>query len=117
MVLRWCFFNFFQQIFVGFSTYFIGIAGESIVNSQENVIKYIILFFSLIVLAYIFGAASLIARTKLANESWRNYYNDVFNKLSFNPYLSSEKNKVTTNAWIGGEALSTLNEASFFLLK
>ncbi|MDC9613334.1 hypothetical protein PSI19_05415 [Xenorhabdus khoisanae] len=102
-----------QQIAVGLSTYFIGLAGITISKNIMESFDYIIVFFSLILLAYFLGSASLFFRTKLSNDAWGNYYKKTLTEISKNHALSSDKNKRKTNLWISGESLSTLNEAGF----
>jgi hypothetical protein len=103
----------FQQCLIGLSTYWIGLAGMDVASGGSSALGYIIMFFSAVALAYLLGATSLYFRTKLSNSSWEFYYKSVIDKISSDLRLSSDKNKTSTQAWLGGEALSTLEEASF----
>lgn len=102
-----------QQMFVGLSTYFIGLAGENVATLPMDAFYYTAAFFLAIFLAYILGSVSLFYRVKLSNSLWKKYYQTTLVDISKNHSLSSEDNKQTTQLWLSGEALSTLDEAGF----
>lgn len=106
-------FVFFQQILIGLSTYFIGLAGGSINSSPFHALSYIAIFFSLIFIAYLSGGASLFYRVKLSNNLWSRYYLTTFEEISKNHSKSTEYNKNITQTWLSSEALSTFDEVGF----
>lgn len=105
-----------QQIFVAASSFFIAAAGESISKQDFHILTEIVLFFSAIVFAYLLGATAQWLTVLLANNSWKQYYEDLLNQVAGDYSLASEGNKTLTNTWIAGEALSTLAISSTFLV-
>jgi ABC-type bacteriocin/lantibiotic exporter with double-glycine peptidase domain len=106
-----------QQVLIGLSTYYIGSAGRAVsAADQGKVLHSIVLFFASVAMAYLLGGTGQWLTTRLANDSWRKYAFGLLGKIGRDPQLSSEKNKVLTNIWICGEALSTLESASSFLV-
>ncbi|WP_119344675.1 ATP-binding cassette domain-containing protein [Facilibium subflavum] len=106
-----------QQILIGGSTYFIALAGMSVSLQQVNaVMNYIILFFVSVAVAYSIGSTALFLTTKLANDLWRRYTLSLLSTVGGDMSYSSQKNKLETNHWIGGEALATIDSASEFVL-
>ncbi|SFN96841.1 ABC transporter ATP-binding protein [Xenorhabdus japonica] len=106
-----------QQVLVGLSTYFIGLAGEKVATLPMEAFYYTAMFFLSIFIAYLFGSASLFYRVKLSNNLWERYYSNTLTKISKNHSISTEENKRTTQLWLSGEALSTLDEAGFAFIE
>ncbi|WP_419241290.1 ABC transporter ATP-binding protein [Cardinium endosymbiont of Nabis limbatus] len=103
---------FLQQVVIGCSTYYIGLAGQAIAYNPMIVLRYITLFFLLIALAYLLGACSLFFQTKLSNFCWEHYYKKIFQELSKDISLATDHNKIKTQNWIAGESFQTFQEAS-----
>ncbi|QDX31190.1 ATP-binding cassette domain-containing protein [Dickeya poaceiphila] len=106
-----------QQVLVGLSTYFIGVAGYNISSDIDKTFNYIVLFYASIAFCYIFGSLSLYTRTKLSNSVWSGYYCWIFDEVIKKPSLSSQDNKKKTLNWIAGESLPTIEEASFYYVE
>ncbi|AJC68391.1 ATP-binding cassette domain-containing protein [Dickeya zeae] len=106
-----------QQVLVGLSTYFIGVAGYNISSNIDKTFNYIVLFYASIAFCYVFGSLSLYTRTRLANSVWAEYYCWVFGEVIKKPSLSSQDNKRKTLNWIAGESLPTIEEASFYYVE
>jgi len=101
-----------QQLAIGLSTYYIGLAGCAIAHNSTVIIRHITLFFTLVALAYLLGAFSLLFETKLANSCWDYYYKKIFQELGCDIRLATIDNKITTQNWISGESFQTFQEAS-----
>ncbi|WP_048993326.1 ABC transporter ATP-binding protein [Klebsiella pneumoniae] len=102
-----------QQMLVGLSTYFIGLAGENINLSPSGALFYTGMFFFAIFIAYILGGVSLFYRVKLSNSLWKGYYLSTLEEVSRNHSHATEENKKVTQLWLSGEALSTFDEVGF----
>ncbi|MCT4697172.1 hypothetical protein [Candidatus Cardinium sp. TP] len=102
----------FQQVAIGLSTYYIGLAGQTIAYSPTIVLRHITLFFALVAWAYLLGASALFFQTKLSNSCWAYYYKKNFQELKGDIRLATAHNKVTTQNWIAGESFQTFQEAS-----
>lgn len=102
-----------QQMLVGLSTYFIGLAGENINLSSSAALFYTGMFFLSIFIAYILGASSLFYRVKLSNSLWQNYYLSTLEHIAQNHTLATNENKKITHLWLSGEAPSTFDEVGF----
>lgn len=106
-----------QQIFVGMSTYFIGLAGGEVASDPALAFYYTVFFFSSIFVAYLLGASSLFFRVKLSNYLWGRYYKKTLMEISSDYRLATSENKKSTQSWLSGEALSTLDEAGFSIVE
>jgi len=106
-----------QQVLVGLSTYFIGLAGEKVAMLPMESFYYTGLFFFAIFIAYLLGSASLFYRVKLSNDLWEKYYQKTLIDISKDHSISTEENKRSTQLWLSGEALSTLDEAGFAFIE
>ncbi len=106
-----------QQVLVGLSTYFIGLAGEKVASVPMAAFYYTAMFFLAIFIAYLLGSASLFFRVKLSNNLWDKYYQNTLVDISKDHSISSEENKRSTQLWLSGEALSTLDEAGFAFIE
>ncbi|TSJ81273.1 MAG: hypothetical protein NMK33_02090 [Candidatus Cardinium sp.] len=101
-----------QQVVIGLSTYYIGLAGQTIAHSPTIVLRHITLFFALVALAYLLGACALFFQTKLSNVCWVYYYKKIFEELGGDIRLATAHNKIKTQNWIAGESFQTFQEAS-----
>lgn len=99
-----------QQIFVGISTYCIGLAGGAIAESALPLLE-IALFFGFIFLAYIPGGFSGVFLVKAANRIWEKYYQKILQSLTNKVPLHSSENRDITNALITTEANTAINDA------
>lgn len=107
----------FQQIILAVSTYFIAMAGESLVSSNmTNLKRFIVLFFVAALLAYLLGSCVEWLQIKFRNNLWKRYIEDVFLKINRDPCFSSPQNQQRTLGWLGAEAPSTFTEASQFIV-
>jgi len=107
----------FQQITLAVSTYFIAMAGESLVSANMISLKrFIVLFFAAALLAYLLGSCIEWFQIKFRNDLWKRYIEDVFSKINKDPCLSSSKNQQWTLGWLGTEAPSSFTEASQFIV-
>lgn len=102
---------------MGLSTYFIGLAGEEVARLPMAAFYYTAMFFLAIFIAYLLGSASLFYRVKLSNDLWEKYYQKTLIDISKNHSISTEENKRSTQLWLSGEALSTLDEAGFAFIE
>lgn len=103
---------FSQQALVGLSTWLIGSAGRAVTAEPSAVIPCVARFFAAIAAAYVCGAAAMWTSNRLGNDSWDRYSRGLFEALRGQTALASDKNKAAANAWLCGEALSTLEAAS-----
>jgi hypothetical protein len=106
-----------QQIFIAISTFAIAGAGQAIVDGQvNNIVSRVVWFFGMIAAAYVVGAMAHWLTVVIANRSWKSYSEKLIAEIAKDPALSSDGNKVLTNAWISGEALSTFETTSQFFI-
>lgn len=101
-----------QQALVGASTWLIGSAGKAVMADPADVLPCVARFFAAIAAAYLFGACAMWTANRLGNDSWHRYCRGLFDALRGEVALSSDRNKAAANAWLCGEALSTLEAAS-----
>ena len=106
-----------QQVLVGLSTYFIGLAGEKVATLPMEAFYCTAMFFLAIFIAYLIGSASLFYRVKLSNDLWGKYYQKTLTDISKDHSISTEENKRSTQLWLSGEALGTLDEAGFAFIE
>ncbi len=106
-----------QQVLVGLSTYFIGLAGEKVARLPMEAFYFTSMFFLAIFIAYLIGSASLFYRVKLSNDLWGKYYQKTLTDISKDHSISTEENKRSTQLWLSGEALGTLDEAGFAFIE
>lgn len=101
-----------QQLAIGLSTYCIGLAGLAAAHNPTTALKQIMLFFTLVALAYPLGALSLLFQTRLSNECWAQYCQKIFQQLGSDIGWAMADNKTTTQNWMAGESFQTFQEAS-----
>jgi ABC-type protease/lipase transport system fused ATPase/permease subunit len=108
-------FTVFQQIFLAISTYFIAMAGESLVSVQIlKVERFITLFFIAALVAYFLSSCVEWLQVKLKNNLWERYIFDSFETIKLDQRLSSKKNQQLTTSWLTGEAPTTFEDISSF---
>lgn len=108
-------FTIFQQLFLAISTYFIAMAGESLVSVQIlKVERFITLFFISALLAYFLSSCVEWLQVKLKNSLWERYIFDSFETIKLDQRLSSKKNQQLTTSWLTGEAPTTFEDISSF---
>lgn len=108
----------FQQLLLGFSTWFIAKSGEFLAHGNFKQVKeYLILFFIFAILAYMMSAFVSVLTVKLKNHLWISYTEQTIRSISHNINLSSKENINKTIHWINNEASSTLSYASGFYIQ
>jgi hypothetical protein len=107
-----------QQIALALSTWYIAQAGSALITQNSNlVLTRVAYFFFFALSAYALSSVQQLFANRAKNELWQTYVRATFEEMGTDQSLATPENRENTLAWLSGEAESTLNEVSSFLIQ